>query len=109
MESLEEIKRIALKLKELEACGDLRVVYSNAIGPNAMVMENTGKFVILLNPSLSYEQQIIETWHEAKHIYSHLNNSNINVAYAEYETEQFINKIISKPELFQELKMVNNF
>lgn len=106
---MEEIKQIALKLKELEECGELRVVYSNAIVSNAMVMTNTENFVILINPSLSYEQQIIEIWHEAKHIYSHLNNKKCNVAYAEYDAECFINNVISKPELLEELRGVINF
>jgi len=106
---LEELKKIILKIKELEDCGELRLVYSESVGSNAIVMTNCDKFVIVMNPTLSYEQQMREIWHEAKHICCHLNNSNYNVAFAEYETDQFINKIISKPEFFDELKAVTCF
>jgi hypothetical protein len=106
---MDEIKQIALKLKKLEDCGELRIVYSNAIGSNAMVMVNTEKFVIVINPSLSYEQQIREIWHEAKHICSHLNNKNCSVAYAEYDADRFVDRIISKPEFLDELRGIINF
>lgn len=106
---MEELKKIILKIKELEDCGELRLVYSESFGSNAIVMANCDKFVIVMNPTLSYEQQMREIWHEAKHICCHLNNWNYNVALAEYEAEQFVNKIISKPELFSELKAVTSF
>lgn len=101
--------RIIVELKKLEDCGELRLVYSDSVSSNAIVMTNSDKFVIVMNPALSYEQQIREMWHEAKHICCHLNNLDYNVALAEYETEQFINKIISRPELFEELKKISCF
>jgi hypothetical protein len=106
---LKELKEIILQLKKLETCGELRVVYSDAIGANAAVMANSDKFAIVINPSLSYEQQIREILHEAKHICSHLNNSNYNSTYAEYDAEQFVNSIISKPDFFENLEKINNF
>lgn len=100
---MDEIKQIALKIKRLEECGELRVVYED-IGSNAMVMTNSDRFVIILNPALSYEQQIREIWHEAKHIYSHLDNNSYNVALAEYEADKFVDEVILKPEFFNVLR-----
>lgn len=105
---MDELKRIILQLKKLETCGELRIIYSDAIGSNAAVMTNSDKFAIVINPSLSYEQQIREILHEAKHICSHLNNYNFNAAYAEYDAEQFVKKIISKPQLLDEIKGIND-
>ena len=105
---MEELKKIILKIKELEDCGELRLVYSELVGSNAIVMTNCDKFVIVINPALSYEQQMREIWHEAKHICCHLNNLNCNVGLAEYEAEQFVNAIFSKPEIFEKLKKVDD-
>lgn len=105
---MEELKKIILKIKKLEDCGELRLVYSDSVGSNAIVMTNCDKFVIVINPTLSYEQQMKEIWHEAKHICCHLNNSNCNVDLAEYEAEQFVNKITLKSDFYKELKKIND-
>lgn len=104
---MEEKLQIALKLKELEVCGELRVVYMKGMGANAVAMANADKFVIVIDPNLSYEQQVKEIWHEAKHIYSHLNNENISIENAEYEADSFAKKAVSN-NLMQELKKVDN-
>lgn len=91
----EETIKIALKIKELEECGELRVVYESNIGANAFVMNNGLNFVIVIDPALSWEQQVRELWHEAKHIYSHMRKHNINREKAELEADEFADKAVS--------------
>lgn len=99
--TLEDIKSIALKIKQLEDIGDLRITYSTEI-PNAVCLSNSGKFVIVINPNLSWEQQIKEIWHEAKHIYSHMNKSDIySIEIAEKEADEFMNKATSSNILYE--------
>ncbi|MBS6501418.1 MAG: ImmA/IrrE family metallo-endopeptidase [Clostridium sp.] len=104
---MDEIFEIASKIKRLETCGELRIVYINEIGPKALVMSNTDKFVIAIDPSLSWEQQIKELWHEAKHIYSHLNNINCSIDIAEKEATNFSNKAMNNIELFNKLRNID--
>lgn len=95
---MDEVLQIGLRLKILEECGELRIVYIDKLGVKALVMSNTGRFCIAVDPSLSYEQQIKEIWHEAKHVYSHL-NKNYSVSIAEKEAEEFSNIAIRYPEI----------
>lgn len=104
---MEELIQIAKKLKQLELCGELRIVYREHIGAKAIAMTNTDKFVIVVDPSLCYEQQVKEVWHEAKHICSHL-NTNCSVYEAEREAECFADKAVKHPEVIEMLRMVNN-
>lgn len=102
---MEDIKSVALKIKQLEDIGDLRIAYSTEI-PNAVCLSNSEKFVIVINPNLSWEQQVKEIWHEAKHIYSHMNKSGIySIEIAEKEADEFMNRAISSNVLY-ELKVL---
>ncbi len=91
---MEEFKIIAQKIRILELCGELRIVYVSGIGAHALVMANCDKFCIAIDPALSYEQQLKEIWHEAKHICSHL-NTNYSIEDAENEAKSFSDKAIS--------------
>lgn len=91
---MDEILRVAKKIKELEECGEIRLVYRDDIGANAFVMSNLDKYVIVVNSSLSYEQQIKEIWHEAKHICSHL-NTDYSLNEAEAEADSFADRAIN--------------
>ena len=91
---MEEFYDIARKIKILELCGELRIIYVEGIGAHAVVMSNCDKFCIAIDPCLSYEQQLKEIWHEAKHICSHL-NTNCSVEIAEKEARDFSNKAIA--------------
>ncbi len=99
--TLEDINNVALKIKQLEDIGDLRITYSTEI-PNAVCLSNSEKFVIVINPNLSWEQQVKELWHEAKHIYSHMNKSGIySIEIAEREADEFMNKAVSSNILYE--------
>lgn len=100
---MDELIQISRKLIQLEACGELRVVYINDIGAKAIVMSNTDKYVIALDPTLCCEQQTKALWHEAKHIYSHLDN-NCSIALAEKEAEEFSNIVIKNYHLIREMQ-----
>lgn len=100
---MDELLQISRKLNQLEACGELRVVYINDIGAKAIVMSNTDKYVIALDPTLCCEQQRKALWHEAKHIYSHLNND-YSIALAETEAEEFSNIVIKNYHLIDDMK-----
>lgn len=100
---MDEIIQIGLKLKQLEEFGELRIVYMENIGAKAFVMSNTDRFCIAVDPCLSYEQQIKEIWHEAKHICSHLNRA-CSVHVAEREAEEFSNIAIKHPEILISLR-----
>lgn len=104
---MDEIFKVAKKIKQLEACGDLRVVYANGIGANAFVMVNTDKFAIVIDPSLSYEQQLKEILHEAKHICSHL-NTDYSVYDAECEAENFSDYAINHIDIINDFKKVDD-
>lgn len=104
---MEEVVQIALKLQRLENCGELRIVYVEDLGAKALVMTNSDKFCIAVDPALSYEQQIKEIWHEAKHIYSHLNKT-CSISIAEKEAEEFSEIAVKYPEILVGLSMVDN-
>lgn len=100
---MDEVIQIGLKLKTLEECGELRIVYVEDLGAKALVMTNSDRFCIAIDPALSYEQQIKELWHEAKHIYSHLNKIH-SVSIAEKEAEEFSNIAAKHPEVLLSLR-----
>lgn len=104
---MDEVVKIAHKLKELESCGELRIIYITGVGAKAIVMANTDKFCIAVDPSLSYEQQIKEIWHEAKHICSHL-NTNCTISSAEKEAEEFSINASKYPEILNSLRIVDS-
>lgn len=87
----DEVIVIARHLKILELCGELRIVYVPNLGAKALVMSNCDKFCIAIDPALSYHQQIKELWHEAKHIFSHINTKS-SVYIAETEADEFSTK-----------------
>ena len=100
---MDEVIQIGLKLKMLEECGELRIVYVEDLGAKALVMTNSDRFCIAIDPALSYEQQIKELWHEAKHVYSHLNKT-YSVSIAEKEAEEFSNIAAKHPEILLGLR-----
>lgn len=100
---MDEIIQIGMKIKQLEEFGELRIVYMENIGAKALVMSNTERFCIAIDPSLSYEQQVKEIWHEAKHIYSHLNKT-CPVHIAEKEAEEFSDMAVKHPEVLLSLR-----
>lgn len=99
--ALEDIRDVALKIKQLEEIGDLRITYSAEI-PDAVCLSNSEKFVIIINPNLSWEQQVKEIWHEAKHIYSHMNKTGLySIEIAEREADEFMDRAISSNILYE--------
>ncbi|RKI45553.1 ImmA/IrrE family metallo-endopeptidase [Clostridium paraputrificum] len=99
---MEEIVKIAKKIKQLEECGELRIVYQYSLGANALVMTNSDKYCIVVDPNLSWEQQVKSIWHEAKHIYSHLNKT-CSIECAETEAVEFSNLAVKNYHLISEL------
>lgn len=81
-------KKILKKMKELEYCGELRIRVDDKLeSANGYVIENCGRYLIIIKDGLSNKKTKEILLHEGAHIYlNHLENINKNRAESEVST-----------------------
>lgn len=70
----EHIYEVACYMRRLEEDHTVRIIFESLDSIYGMFYKgHNGKFLMIINKNINYEKQLETIWHEAKHIYSHVN------------------------------------
>lgn len=90
----EELIEVAKYMRILEEDSTVKIVFTALNSIHGLTYKGSnGKYLMLINQNLSYVTQIETLWHEAKHIYSHLDKPG-DITLYEKEADEFAKRCV---------------
>lgn len=103
----DEIVEVGEFMKRLEEDSSVRIIFEGLDSIYGLTYKGTNdKYLMIINKDICYEAQIRTLWHEAKHIYSHFNETEkITLFEKEKEANDFAKYCLkNSPELLSEIR-----